>query len=344
MELIADSLLLAATVGAAIYCYVLAARLRRFTTLETGMGGAIAVLSAQVDDMTKALQKAQGVASGSEQRLAELTARADVLAKRLELMVASLHDLPEPARPPAPGPSFTAAAAAPDPGVFARTRVCRCPRRRMRTATTALRAAARGARVAAWRTRNEAARWTRGVDPDRADVCLFRGPAAGRRAGCLACAGGGGGDGRGRSARSDRGATCPAPPVEMAAALLERENRLAAREAALADREAAMELADAAIRDRLAELEAAEEELRQTLALADGAAEEDLARLTAVYEAMKPKDAAALFDAMEPQFAAGFLGRMRADAAAAIMAGMTPEKAYAVSAILAGRNTGVPTE
>lgn len=96
MELIADSLLLAATVGAAIYCYVLAARLRRFTTLETGMGGAIAVLSAQVDDMTRALEKAQGVAGASERRLEDLTARADVLAKRLELMVAALHDLPDP--------------------------------------------------------------------------------------------------------------------------------------------------------------------------------------------------------------------------------------------------------
>jgi hypothetical protein len=99
MELIADFLLLAATVGAAVYCYVLAARLRRFTTLETGMGGAIAVLSAQVDDMTRALQKAQGVASGSEQRLEELTARADLLSRRLELLVASLHDLPETAAP-----------------------------------------------------------------------------------------------------------------------------------------------------------------------------------------------------------------------------------------------------
>ena len=95
MELIADSLLLAATVGAAIYCYVLAARLRRFTTLESGMGGAIAVLSAQVDDMTRALEKAQGVAGASERRLEDLTARADVLAKRLELMVAALHDLPD---------------------------------------------------------------------------------------------------------------------------------------------------------------------------------------------------------------------------------------------------------
>lgn len=105
MQLISDSLLLAATVGAAIYCYVLAARLRRFTTLESGMGGAIAVLSAQVDDMTRALEKAQGVAIASERRLQELTARADVLAKRLELMVASLHDLPDPATQPAPRPA-----------------------------------------------------------------------------------------------------------------------------------------------------------------------------------------------------------------------------------------------
>lgn len=103
MDLIADVLLFAATIGAAVYCYVLAARLRRFTTLETGMGGAIAVLSAQVDDMTKALQAAQGVASGSEQRLQDLTRKAEALSRRLELLVASLHDLPEPdARPPKP--------------------------------------------------------------------------------------------------------------------------------------------------------------------------------------------------------------------------------------------------
>lgn len=96
MELIADILLFGASVGAAAYCYVLAARLRRFTTLETGMGGAIAVLSAQVDDMTKALQKAQGVAGGAEQRLQDLTARAEQVSGKLELLVASLHDLPDP--------------------------------------------------------------------------------------------------------------------------------------------------------------------------------------------------------------------------------------------------------
>lgn len=60
MDLISDILLMAGSFGAAIYCYVLSTRLKRFTTLETGMGGAIAVLSAQVDDMTVALEKARG--------------------------------------------------------------------------------------------------------------------------------------------------------------------------------------------------------------------------------------------------------------------------------------------
>jgi chromosome segregation ATPase len=101
MQLIADMLMIAATIGASAYCLVLAARLRRFTTLETGMGGAIAVLSAQVDDMTRALEKARAVATQSERNLDDLTSRADALARRLELLMASLHDLPEPAPKPA---------------------------------------------------------------------------------------------------------------------------------------------------------------------------------------------------------------------------------------------------
>ncbi|OYW59374.1 MAG: hypothetical protein B7Z10_08890 [Rhodobacterales bacterium 32-66-7] len=102
MELIADVLLMAGSFGAGVYCYVLSGRLQRFTTLETGMGGAIAVLSAQVDDMTVALEKARGAATGSADSLADLTARGEAVARRLELLVASLHDLPEPQAKPAP--------------------------------------------------------------------------------------------------------------------------------------------------------------------------------------------------------------------------------------------------
>ena len=95
MELIADVLLVAGAFGAALYCHVLSRRLRRLGTLETGMGGAIAVLSAQVDDMTRALTDAQSAARESATRLDRLTLRAEASAQKLELMIASLHDLPE---------------------------------------------------------------------------------------------------------------------------------------------------------------------------------------------------------------------------------------------------------
>jgi hypothetical protein len=96
VELIADILLGAGAIGAAAYCLVLARRLTRFNQLETGMGGAIAVLSAQVDDMTKALQKAQNTAGASATTLTALTERSEKAAARLELLLASMHDLPEP--------------------------------------------------------------------------------------------------------------------------------------------------------------------------------------------------------------------------------------------------------
>ncbi|MAQ81760.1 MAG: hypothetical protein CMH12_00845 [Maritimibacter sp.] len=139
---------------------------------------------------------------------------------------------------------------------------------------------------------------------------------------------------------------CDVP--EDIAAVLEaldlREARIETREAALADRAAALKLAEEEIARNLAALQAAEQELEAMVALSEEASESDLARLTTVYESMKPKEAAALFETMAPDFAAGFLGRMRPDAAAAIMAGLTPETAYTVSVLLAGRNANAPTE
>jgi flagellar motility protein MotE (MotC chaperone) len=138
-------------------------------------------------------------------------------------------------------------------------------------------------------------------------------------------------------------ATCEMPSA-ISAALTLREERIAAQEASLKDRLAALALADAAITQRMEELRAVEEELKATLAVADGAAEEDIQQLTAVYQAMKPKDAAALFETMSPEFAAGFLGRMPPDSAAAILSGMSAEAAYGISVIVAGRNAEVPKD
>jgi flagellar motility protein MotE (MotC chaperone) len=135
---------------------------------------------------------------------------------------------------------------------------------------------------------------------------------------------------------------CPVPPAALAEALVDRESYVREQELALEERMAALALADQAITKRLAELQSAEEALKNTLTIADGAAEKDLARLTAVYEAMRPTDAAALFQTMAPEFAAGFLGRMRPEIAAQVLAGMKPEKAYSISVLIAGRNATAP--
>ncbi|ETA51331.1 hypothetical protein [Ponticoccus alexandrii] len=95
MEMIADILLVAGALGAGFYCFILARRLTRFTDLENGVGGAVAVLSAQVDDLTKTLHAAQATAGDSSKSLQDLTDRADDVARRLELLVASMHDLPQ---------------------------------------------------------------------------------------------------------------------------------------------------------------------------------------------------------------------------------------------------------
>ena len=96
MDLIADVLLVAGALGAGLYCFVLGRRLNRFNDLEKGVGGAVAVLSAQVDDLTKTLAAAQSTAATSAETLTDLTRRAEDMSRKLELQMASLHDLPEP--------------------------------------------------------------------------------------------------------------------------------------------------------------------------------------------------------------------------------------------------------
>lgn len=108
MEMVADILLVAGALGAGLYCFILSRRLTKFTDLENGVGAAVAVLSAQVTDLQKALETAQKTATHSTDSLDDLTRRAEDAAKRLELMVASLHDLPR--APPEPAPASSSGA------------------------------------------------------------------------------------------------------------------------------------------------------------------------------------------------------------------------------------------
>ncbi|MCD2363368.1 hypothetical protein [Sulfitobacter mediterraneus] len=114
MDIIADILLAAGALGAGFYCLVLGRRLNRFNDLEKGVGGAVAVLSAQVDDLTKTLASAQETANASAETLTQLTSRAEDTARRLELQMASLHDLP-PSQEPEPQASPPPTSAPPKP-------------------------------------------------------------------------------------------------------------------------------------------------------------------------------------------------------------------------------------
>jgi hypothetical protein len=106
MALISDILLIAGALGAAFYCIVLSRKLSRLGNLDTGMGAAIATLSAQVTDLTRTIDKAHAAARASSVSLDEVTRRAQDASRKLELQMASLHDLPKavaskPAKAPA---------------------------------------------------------------------------------------------------------------------------------------------------------------------------------------------------------------------------------------------------
>ena len=106
----ADILMIAAAAGAAIYCMILSRRLSRLTSFDSGIGGAIAVLSAQVDEMKAALAEAKAGTDGAGSQLRDLIGQAREISGELELMIAACHDFAEealvvqtaPAAPPAP--------------------------------------------------------------------------------------------------------------------------------------------------------------------------------------------------------------------------------------------------
>jgi hypothetical protein len=95
MTFIADILLVAAALGAGIYCFILASRLKKFNDLEKGVGGAVAVLSAQVDDLSATLISARNLSKVTNSDMRGLIEQAEKVAQRLELMMASMHDMPD---------------------------------------------------------------------------------------------------------------------------------------------------------------------------------------------------------------------------------------------------------
>lgn len=93
LGLISDVLLLAATLGMAFYCRLLSGRLRAFNDLDNGIGGTIAALSLQVDEMKASIEAVHIETDGHSDRLRAQIMAADDRIGRLEVLLAGLEDI-----------------------------------------------------------------------------------------------------------------------------------------------------------------------------------------------------------------------------------------------------------
>ncbi|CTQ49088.1 hypothetical protein JDO7802_01098 [Jannaschia donghaensis] len=77
----------------ALWCRVLTKRLRAFNDVDSGLGGTIATLTKQVDDLKASIDTATECARDRADLLEQGNARADDRIGRMEMLLVSLEDL-----------------------------------------------------------------------------------------------------------------------------------------------------------------------------------------------------------------------------------------------------------
>ncbi len=124
---------------------------------------------------------------------------------------------------------------------------------------------------------------------------------------------------------------------QLAAELARREEVLLRREQALAVRETAMALVEQRIQERAAQLEALNASTATLMAQVTAEDQARAAQLSRIYEAMKPRNAAAIFEQTGLELLLPIVRSMREAKLSAIVAAMSPDKAKALMAELAGK-------
>ncbi len=127
MDLLMNGLLVAASLFAGGYCWVLGRRVRDLKALDRGLGGAIVTLTRQIELARTTLDEAKASSKDTRQDLAQLVAKAEGAANQLRLLLAAAPVVPSPAAqapaaalsiaPPSapPFPTIAAAPKAPEP-------------------------------------------------------------------------------------------------------------------------------------------------------------------------------------------------------------------------------------
>lgn len=91
--------IIAGSVVLSVFCVVLARRLRRLNNLEEGLGGAIAVMAAEIDRLERSIRTARAEASSAGEALASQVQIAQSERARWDLHVRMRDAVPpEPQR------------------------------------------------------------------------------------------------------------------------------------------------------------------------------------------------------------------------------------------------------
>ncbi|MDZ7628414.1 MAG: hypothetical protein U5J99_08440 [Parvularculaceae bacterium] len=97
MQMIVDFTLLAASVAAGIYCFVLSARLRKLNDVRAGFGATVASMSEMLDQTRVTLEQAKRVNQESEVRLRQLLGDAERITPELENLLDVMTEAAEAA-------------------------------------------------------------------------------------------------------------------------------------------------------------------------------------------------------------------------------------------------------
>lgn len=119
--------------------------------------------------------------------------------------------------------------------------------------------------------------------------------------------------------------------------LSERRQTLNDRERGLDQRAALLDAAETRFEEKLTELTALRDQISSLLEQHSEQQEAQLANLVAIYESMKPKDAARIFDDLDMDVLLDVVVRMKQVRSAAILAEMQPSRAKDVTLQLADR-------
>lgn len=126
--------------------------------------------------------------------------------------------------------------------------------------------------------------------------------------------------------------------VDLVDRLRIRDDRIAKALTELDRRKAEIATARATLEAELRRLKAAGGRSGGSTTARQRAVEDDISRLVAVYEAMKPKEAADVLAALPPNFSAELLMRVNPETGARIIAAIDPEKAAVLTTYMGARS------